>query len=306
MANDVSMNAVIERINALKKEHNAIILAHNYTLPEIQDVADFVGDSLGLSIKASETDADVIVFCGVSFMAETAKILNPSKTVLIPETDAHCAMAAMCTSDQIKEARRKNPDAIVVGYVNSTAEAKAEMDVCCTSSNAVNVVRSLAEKDVIFVPDENLAGYVASELQEKHIIPWRGFCPIHHAITTCQIEELKRLHPRALVLAHPECRMEVLDMADHIGSTEKILSLTKNSDADEFIVATEIGMLHRLEKACPKKKFYFPDVAICSMMKMVDLRSLLNCMESLSGEVLLSDDVLKRAYAPVKRMTEIK
>lgn len=300
------MENLRERIHSLKKKRNAIILAHNYTLPEVQDIADMVGDSLGLSLEASKTDADVIVFCGVTFMAETAKILNPSKIVISPEPEAHCAMAGMCGPEDIKEMRRMNPGAAVVGYINSTAASKAEMDICCTSSNVLDVVSSVEGKDIIFVPDRNLGGYAGSEVPSKNMILWKGFCPIHHAISSEMIDDLREEHPDALIMVHPECRAPVIEMADMIGSTEMMVRTAKESDRKEFIVATEVGMKHRLEKECPGKSFYFPDVALCGVMKMTTLNSVVRCLETLSPEVSLPDDISERAYSPVKRMTEIK
>ncbi len=296
------MEEIVARIAELKGELNAVILAHNYCLPEVQDVADYVGDSLGLSIKASTTDADVIVFCGVTFMAETAKILSPGKTVIIPDPAAHCAMAAMCTPEQIDRARSENPGAEVVGYVNSTAACKARMDVCCTSSNAVEIVNGTASDRVIFVPDRNLGTYVASKCPGKEVVLWNGFCPIHQAITVGQVSELRDRFPGAPVVAHPECRTEVLDMADHIGSTEKMISIARSSDSDDIIVLTEVGMRHRLEAECPGKRFHFPEHAVCSAMKMADLRSIVSCMEGMSNRMELDPEMLDRAYAPVKRM----
>jgi quinolinate synthase len=298
------MVSVKERILQLKKEKNAVILAHNYTSAEVQDLADFVGDSLGLSKKAAETDADIIVFCGVSFMGETAKILSPGKTVLLPEPAAECAMASMCTAEQIKQVKKSNPGYAVVGYVNSTAEAKAEMDVCCTSSNALNVVNSISDKDIFFVPDRNLGAYVSSR-STKNVMLWNGFCPVHQCITVKQVQDLKEKHPGAPVLAHPECRMDVLALADEIGSTERILVCAKESSAEEFIILTEVGMRHRLEMACPGKRFYFPSHAVCMTMKMIEPESVLKSLETGAGEVKLSEDILKRAYEPVKRMTDI-
>lgn len=298
------MSSVRERILQLKKEKNAIILAHNYTSAEVQDLADFVGDSLGLSMKAAATDADIIVFCGVSFMGETAKILSPGKTVLLPEPEAHCAMASMCSAEQIRSYRARNPGHVVVGYVNSTAEAKTEMDVCCTSSNAVNVVNSLEGRDVLFIPDKNLGAYVSSR-SDKDIRLWDGFCPVHQCITLKQVDDLRSAHPGAPVLAHPECRPEVLETADGIGSTERMLTIARESDSDEFIVLTEVGMRHRLESACPGKSFYFPQHAVCMTMKMIEPESVLHALETGSGEVVLSEDVLKRAYEPVRRMTSV-
>ncbi|MDR2845798.1 MAG: quinolinate synthase NadA [Candidatus Methanoplasma sp.] len=298
------MATVSERILRLKKEKNAVILAHNYTSSDVQDLADYVGDSLGLSIKAAATEADVIVFCGVSFMGETAKILSPGKTVLLPEPEAHCAMASMCNADQIRQIKIRNPGSAVVGYVNSTAESKGEMDICCTSSNAVAVVNSLKEENIVFVPDKNLGAYVASH-SAKNITLWDGFCPVHQSITVKQVKDLLEKHPGAKILAHPECRTEVLDLADGIGSTEKILNMSVETDAEEFIILTEVGMRHRLEALCPGKRFYFPVQAVCMTMKMIEPESILHALETNEGEVVLGTDVLKKAYLPVKRMTEL-
>ena len=296
------MENIADRIRSLKEKHNAVILAHNYCLAEVQDVADHVGDSLGLSIKASKTDADVIVFCGVTFMAESAKILSPGKKVLMPEPEALCAMASMCTPEDIRRARGEHPGAEVVGYVNSTAACKAEMDVCCTSSNAVDIVGNLSSKDVIFVPDKNLGAYAASKCPSKDVHLWTGFCPIHQSITAGQVRELKQRYPDAPVIAHPECRPDVLALADHIGSTEKMIGISKETGSDDIIIVTEVGMKHRLEKECPGKRFHFPEYAVCSAMKMTTLESILRVLESLDDEVVLADDIIARADRPVKRM----
>ncbi len=298
------MTSVTDRISELKKERNAIILAHNYCLPEVQDLADHVGDSLGLSRIAAKTDADVIVFCGVSFMGETAKILNPEKMVLLPEPHAHCAMASMCNAEQIRRAREKYPDHAIVGYVNTTAEAKTEMDICCTSGNALNVVKSLEGRKVLFVPDRNLGHYVDRNTK-CDVTLWDGFCPVHQGITAGQVMALREKYPEALVLAHPECRDEVLDLVDDVGSTEYILNFCKDSDKKEFIILTEVGMEHRLVTSCPGKTFYFPEHAVCTTMKMIDSQSILDCLEKLDGEIFLSEETIKRAYGPVKRMTDI-
>jgi len=298
------MASLADRISELKREKDAVILAHNYTSDEVQDLADYVGDSLGLSVKAASTEASVIVFCGVSFMGETAKILSPGKTVLLPEPEAHCAMASMCTAQQIRDMRKRHPGAAVVGYVNTSAESKAEMDVCCTSSNAVAVVRSLEEKDVIFVPDKNLGAYVASKVPEKNIILWDGFCPVHQSITVKNIADLKEKHPNARVLAHPECRPEVLSMSDSVGSTEGMVVAAESGE--EFIVATEKGMEHRFRGRYPEKSFHFPVNAVCLTMKMVEPESVLRCLETFEGRVELDEEVLRSAYLPVKRMTDIK
>jgi len=300
------MASVADKIIKLKKERKAVILAHNYCLPEVQDIADHVGDSLGLSLIAAKADADVIIFCGVTFMAESAKILNPKKKVLIPEPYATCPMASMCTAEQIRDAKKCHKDAYVVGYVNSTASAKAEMDICCTSSNAVNVVSSVPSKEVIFVPDANLGSYVASKVPSKDVILWNGYCPIHQSITEQNILDLKKRYPKAEVIAHPECRSDVLKNADMVGSTEKMAEYAKASPSKEFIVATELGMHHRLSKECPGKKFYFADHALCSVMKMTSLPSILKALETMSPEVIIDKDIQKRASISLKKMTEVK
>jgi len=298
------MVSVSERILHLKKEKNAVILAHNYTSPEVQDLADFVGDSLGLSVEASKTKADIIIFCGVTFMGETAKILNPEKKVLLPEPEAHCAMAAMCTGDQLKEFRKCNPGVAIVGYVNSTAEAKKEMDICCTSSNAVKVIESMKGKNILFVPDMNLGAYASSVTGVK-IELWKGFCPIHHGITAAQVLAMKKKHPKAFVMAHPECRKEVLEHADHIGSTESMIKVVKGSEKKEFIVLTEVGMKYRLEKENPGKKFYFLEQAVCTTMKMPTPESILHSLETGAGEIKLSKDILRGSRDPLQKMIDL-
>lgn len=296
------MENVGERIVRLKKERNAVIMAHNYCLPEVQDIADYVGDSLGLSVAATKTDADVIVFCGVTFMAETAKILNPGKIVVIPDPAAVCAMAQMCSPEQIVSVRAANPGCEVVGYVNSTAACKAEMDVCCTSSNAVDIVSGLDSEKIVFVPDRNLGTFTASRCPSKDIELWSGFCPIHQSISVQQVRGLKESHPDAEVLAHPECRSEVLELADVIGSTEKMLKHCMASDKREFIVLTEVGMGHRLERNCPGKSFFFPESAVCGVMKMATLETVAEVLEGLGNRVELPEDVMERARRPVERM----
>lgn len=298
------MQSVKERIQQLKKEKNAVILAHNYTTPEVQDLADYVGDSLGLSQKAAATDADMIVFCGVTFMGETAKILSPGKKVLLPEPEAKCAMASMCSAEQIRQAKERNPGAAVVAYVNTTAETKTAADYCCTSANALNVVRQVPNDRIIFVPDMNLGRYV-KEKSGKDIVLWSGFCPVHQCVTARQVGELVKEHPGAEIVAHPECRLEVLNMASFVGSTEAILHYCEKSERKEFIVLTEMGMGHRLEKACPGKRFYFTNQSLCMTMKMISPESVLECMEKETGEIILDEAVIRDAYLPVKRMTDI-
>ena len=299
------MDSLVERIQSLKKAKNAIILAHNYTNPEIQDVADMVGDSLGLSKKASKTDADVIVFCGVTFMGETAKILSPNKHVLLPNPEAKCDMAEMCSPEALRAKKAEYPDAVVVGYVNSTGPTKGEMDVCCTSGNAVQVVRSLKEKKILFAPDRNLGRYVAEKNPDKEVILWNGCCPIHDNSTLEEEQALKAAHPNAVSMAHPECKKAILDKMDFIGSTEAMLKQAMASDAKEFIVLTEVGMQHRMEKECPGKRFWFPGSAVCKAMKAMTLEDIVRCLENMDGEIELSDEVIEAAKLPVTRMTEI-
>ena len=294
-----------EEILALKKERNAIILAHNYTAPEVQDIADMVGDSLGLSIKASETDADVIVFCGVTFMGETAKILSPEKTVLLPCPDAVCDMAETCPPEELVKAKRENPDRLVIGYVNTTGPAKCHMDICCTSGNALKVVGSVSDKKILFVPDKNLGRYVSERYPGTDIKLWNGCCPIHDNLNFNDLALLKERYPDAYVMSHPECQDEILSESDFIGSTEAMLNAVKGTEKRDIIVMTEVGMLHRLEKAYPDRNFVFPEKAVCKAMKLTTLEKVRDCLRDMSGKVELGDDVIRDAYAPVKRMTEI-
>ena len=296
---------VREEILALKKERNAVILAHNYTAPEVQDVADMVGDSLGLSIKAAETDADVIVFCGVTFMGETAKILSPGKTVLLPRPDAVCEMAETCPPEELIKAKAENPDRVVVGYVNTTGPAKCHMDVCCTSGNALKVVGTLSDKKILFVPDKNLGRFVSNRYPDTDIKLWNGCCPIHDRLTFDDLAQLKSKYPGAFVMSHPECKEDVLSASDFIGSTEAMLKAVRDTDKKDIIVMTEVGMAHRLEKAYPDRRFIFPEKAVCTAMKSVTLESVRDCLRDMTGRVELSEDVIGKAYAPVKRMTEI-
>jgi quinolinate synthase len=297
--------SLVAQVKKLKEERNAVILAHNYQVPEVQDVADFVGDSLGLSMQATRTEAEVIVFCGVDFMAESAKVLNPSKTVLLPEIDAQCPMAAMLDVEGLIKLKRKHPDAEVVGYVNTSAATKAEMDVCCTSSNAVKVVSSLRSKKIIFVPDENLGKWVQRTVLDKEIILWPGFCPTHNSVTPAQVLKEKELHPKAKVIAHPECRPEVLDLADAVKSTEGMIKFVKETPFKEYIIVTEQELLHRLKKEAPGKKFHSIPGMICPNMKRINLRSVLSSLEGMHYEVTLPEEVLRRARLPLERMMAI-
>jgi len=301
----VLVMSLVTRVRELKKERNAVILAHNYQLPEVQDLADFVGDSLGLSIQATKTKADVIVFCGVDFMAESAKVLNPSKKVLLPELDAQCPMAAMLDVEGLLELKVKHPAAEVVGYVNSSAATKAEMDVCCTSSNAVKVVSSLRSQKIIFVPDENLGKWVQRTVKDKEMILWPGFCPTHNSVTPEQIQKEKDLHPAAQVVAHPECRPEVLDLADAVKSTEGMIKFVRESTAKEFIIVTERELLHRLRKEAYGKRFHAIPGMVCPSMKRISLSSVVASLEGMRHEIVLPEAIIRRARMPLERMMAI-
>lgn len=293
-----------EKIQKLKAERKAVILAHNYQLPEVQDIADFVGDSLGLSIEAAKTDADVIVFCGVYFMAETAKILSPKKAVLIPDLKAGCPMADMIEARQLRALKVQYPQAKVLCYVNTTAEVKAECDLCCTSANAVRMVADLLvdEEEIIFVPDQYLADYV-SEKTGRDFILWRGYCPTHAKILPEQILEQKRSHPEAKVIAHPECPRTIRHLADQVLSTEGMCRFVRESESSEIIVATELGIIHRLKKENPGKTFYpVSDRAVCPNMKLTTLEKILWSLEDMEHEVQVPEEVMKRARQSIERM----
>jgi len=295
---------IITRIKELKRERNAVILAHNYQPPELQDIADFTGDSLGLSIQAAETSADVVVFCGVYFMAETAKILSPKKTVLIPDKGAGCPLADMITVDQLRELKKKHPNAKTICYVNTSAEIKAECDFCCTSANAETMLREcFSDKDeIIFVPDKYLASYAAKKTG-RNVIIWNGYCPIHAHILAEDIIRQKQAHPSAEVLAHPECRQDVIALADAVLSTSGMLRYAKESKTEEFIIATEVGMIHPLQKEVSGKKFYpATDIAVCQNMKKVTLEKLLFCLENMADEVVLSDEIISGAQKSIQNM----
>jgi quinolinate synthase len=290
-------------INGLKKEKNAVILAHNYQLPEIQDAADYLGDSLGLARSASKTDADVLVVCGVDFMAETALILNPDKVVVLPDLAATCPMAAMATPALLKNIRNEHPNAKVVSYVNTTAETKALSDVCCTSANAVHVVKSLPEKEIIFVPDMNLGKYV-QRFTDKKIILWPGYCYVHRDIKKEQIMELKKIHPDAEILVHPECSPEVIDAADFVYSTGGMVKRAKESNSKEFIIGTEEGLCYPLKKENPDKKFYSTG-SVCSGMKKITFEKLVRSLETLKPRIKLSDKIIEDARKPIEKMMKI-
>ncbi|RKX63916.1 MAG: quinolinate synthase [Thermodesulfobacteriota bacterium] len=298
---------LIEKILELKRKRKAIILAHNYQPPEIQDIADLRGDSLELSLKASKTDTEIIVFCGVIFMAETAKIVSPKKKVLLPVKDVPCEMANMINVEDVLALKAKYPDAPVVTYVNSYAEIKAVSDVCCTSANAVKVAGILPDKKIIMIPDMNLARYTQRFYPEKEIIYFEGFCPFHHLLTPEEVIKAKKKHPNAIFIAHPECRPEVIDLADYVASTSGMLKLAKKLPNKEFIIGTEIGLLYPLSKENPDKKFYHPspEKMVCSSMKKITLENLFNALENLEFEVTLNEEVIEKAYSAVKKMLEI-
>lgn len=300
-------NTLKERILKLKKEKNAIILAHNYQIPEVQDIADAVGDSYSLSRHAADTDSDVIVFCGVHFMAESAKILSPDKTVLLPVKDAGCPMADMVTASGLCELKAKYPDAAVVCYVNSSAEVKAESDICCTSSNALKVVRSINKKQVIFVPDENLGSYVASKEKDKEIIPWKGFCITHKSVKTDDVHRMRKLHPDAKILVHPECEPEIQELADFLGSTSEIIEYAGRIPEKEIIIGTEEGVLHTLRKQNPDKSFYLLSAGLkCKNMKKTRLADVYEALSNIKNEIHVKDTVGKKALKSLEKMLEIK
>ncbi len=293
---------ITQKIRQLAKEKNAIILAHNYQPPEIQEIADLNGDSLELSIKASQTDADIILFCGVRFMAETASILSPDKTILLPRLDAGCPMADMITPEDLRAWTKKNPSMPVVTYVNSTAAVKALTTICCTSANVVKVVNSLEAKEILMAPDRNLANYAASKT-DKIIHAWNGYCPFHNALTPEQVLRQKQAHPEALFMAHPECRTEVLELADIITSTSGMIRIAKESESISFIVGTEIGLLYPLKKENPDKTFYPASTAMeCADMKKITLADVADSLENLTGEVKVPEEIRVPALQSVQRM----
>lgn len=297
--------ALIENINELKKKKNAVILVHTYQRPEIYKVADFIGDSYGLSKKATEADAKIIVFCGVDFMAESAYILNPDKTVLIPTRMANCPMAAMVDVEGLRELKKKHPKAAVVSYVNTTADVKAESDICCTSANAVKVVNSLEEDEIIFVPDSNLAHYVMKNTKKK-IIPWTGWCYVHKKFSPEGLAHAKTTHLDAKVLVHPECVPEVVDLADEVCSTTGMMDYVKHSPDKKFIVATEIGLIERLKLEFPEKIFYqAPPGGTCLQMKKITLELILDSLINEQFKVMVPEDIRVRAKEALDRMLNV-
>ncbi|MEN2986129.1 MAG: quinolinate synthase NadA [Thermodesulfovibrionaceae bacterium] len=293
----------VEEILKLKKQKNAIILAHNYQIPEIQDIADFIGDSLELSRQVTKVDCEVIVFCGVHFMAETAAILNPDRVVLLPEIDAGCPMADNVDVEALKKMMEEYPDAAVVSYVNTTAKVKALSYACCTSANAPLVVKAVPFERIIFVPDKNLAYWVKKQVPEKEIIPWDGFCPTHHMIKKEDVLKVMELHPNALFVAHPECRPEVIELAHHVASTSGMVRYAKSSPADEFIIGTEVGLLYRLKKENPNKTFYpVKKTMMCPNMKITTLESVLNALRDMKYVIKVPENIRVKAKEAVERM----
>lgn len=296
---------MIAEIQQLKKEKNAVILAHYYVNDELQALADYVGDSFYLAKVAKKTTADVLVFCGVSFMGESAKLLNPEKTVLMPDAEADCPMAHMAQVEKILEYRRKYENLAVVCYINSTAELKSYSDVCVTSSNAVKIVKALPNKNIFFIPDGNLGRFVAEQIPEKNIILNDGYCPIHKNITAAGVQEKKNRYPKALVLAHPECGEEVLALADYVGSTAEMIQFAKESACTEFIICTEEGVSYRLREDNPGKKFYFGGDSLCHDMKRNTLEKVLHVLKTGENEVKLPKELSAGAVAPLDKMLEL-
>ncbi len=303
----IKNQTLVDKLIRLKKQRNAVILAHNYQLGEVQDIADFVGDSLGLSQKAAQTGAEVIVFCGVHFMAETASILCPDKIVLFPELSAGCPMADMVTAEKLKEKKQKYGHPYVVCYINSTAEVKAESDVCCTSANAVKIVGELDQtKKVLFIPDQYLGNYVANQVG-KEIILWPGYCPTHLRILPQDILRLRKEHPQAKVIVHPECRPEVISLADEIQSTGGMCRYAKTIENNEIIVGTELGLIHRLRKENPAKKFFsVSEQAICPNMKLITLEEVVWSLKEMQHQIKVPPRIANRARKAVDRMLELR
>ncbi len=296
------MTEIIKEIQRLKQEKSAVILVHNYQIPEVQEIADYLGDSLGLAKKAAETDAETIVFCGVKFMAETAKILSPKKQVLLPEIDAGCPMAMMADAADLLALKSNHPNAKIVSYVNSTAAVKAVTDVCCTSSNAVKVVKNIDANEIIFAPDKNLASWVA-RFVDKTIIPWNGYCQVHERIQPTDIDEAREIHPDATIIVHPECKEAVVDRADQVGSTSQMMDIVKKSDQKEFVIGTEMGLIQRLEKENPNKQFYSAGNAkICQNMKKINLKSVYQSLHNDNYEINLDSKIMTQAEKSLKAM----
>ncbi|MGL4948922.1 MAG: quinolinate synthase NadA [Anaeroplasmataceae bacterium] len=298
---------MINEINILKKEKNIVILAHYYQVDEVQDIADFVGDSLALSRIASTTDADIIVFCGVHFMAETAKILSPNKKVLFPVMEAGCSMANMIDEIKLADYKSKNPNAIIISYVNSTAKVKALSDVCVTSSNAIKIIKHYSKENrpMLYCPDQNLGIYTMHKENLKFDV-WNGFCCIHHNIKPIIVTEKKAQFPNALFIAHPECKLDVLQMADYVGSTKQLIDFVRSSDANEFIIGTEMGVIHEMKKQCPNKKFHILTESLkCYDMKLTKLEDVYNCIKNETNEIVLEEQIITKAKKALDNMLKL-
>ncbi len=299
------MNDLKEKINILKKEKNAVILAHYYVDGSVQEIADYVGDSYYLAKIAKSCEADTIVFCGVEFMGESAKILNPDKTVLMPDKSADCPMAHMATEEKVFETKKKYNDIAVVCYINSSAKLKTVSDVCVTSANALKIVNALPNKNIFFIPDKNLGSFVAENI-DKNIILNDGFCPIHNEITKEDVEAVKNAHEGVKVLMHPECPDDVLALADYIGSTSGIIDYSSKSDDKEFIIVTEAGVLYELQEKNPDKKFYFPEpLPVCADMKKITLEKVYSCLKNNENQVIIDNETREKALIPLNRMLEL-
>ena len=297
---------IIDDINRLKKEKNAVILAHYYVRPEVQDIADYIGDSFYLSKVAAGLEEQTIVFCGVSFMGESTKMLSPKKTVLMPDLSADCPMAHMADASTIQKMRDAYDDLAVVCYINSTAELKQYSDVCVTSANAVKIVKALPNKNIFFIPDRNLAHYIASLVPEKHFVYNEGFCPTHERMQVEEVLEEKKKHPQAQILSHPECREEILKVSDYIGSTSGIIKYATESEGKEYIICTEEGVLYKLQQNNPDKKFYFPEsIPVCPNMKKNTLEKVLHVLETGENEVHVSEELRVNSVKPLEKMLEL-
>ncbi|MBP2145498.1 quinolinate synthase [Methanofollis sp. W23] len=304
-AGDMVSQSIKDEIARLKSAEDAVIIAHNYQVPEVQEVADLVGDSLELARAAAVLEEETIVFCGVDFMAETAAVLAPEKRVLLPAVDALCPMAGMVTAAEVRALKERYPTAAVVCYVNTPAEVKAESDICCTSANAVAVVESLDAEQVIFVPDRNLGRYVA-RFTAREVIPWEGFCYVHDLMSVRDVEEARRTHPDAEVLVHPECRPEVIDAADHVFSTSGMIRHVCSSSGEEFVIGTETGILYPMQKKCPGKRCYpLSEQAVCASMKKTDLPLVRDALERLEPRVTVPPETAERARVAIERMLEV-
>ncbi len=297
---------MIQEIQRMKKERDAVIVAHSYQIGEVQDAADMTGDSFALARYCAASPATVIVFCGVHFMAESAKILSPEKTVLLPEIHAGCPMADMVTGEALRKRKAELPGVKVVCYINTTAEVKAECDVCCTSSNAVDVIRSIPERDILFVPDQNLGSWVAAQVPEKNIILWDGYCITHHRIRKDEVLKMRALHPDAVLLVHPECKPDIVALADFVGSTKQIIDFARNSVARKFIIGTEMGVLHQLQKDSPDKKFYLMSTGlVCPNMKKTTLTSVYESLRDGKYEITVEEAVRLKAKVCLDRMLQV-